>query len=329
VLVGDTAQLPAFSRVQGENSSLMERLQAERRVRRAMLCIQYRMPAALCEIVSAHFYEGLLQTGKAPDCARAQPLHALDVDGVSSVAPKSTSRHNLIEAAAAVRQALLIATEAGVGTSVAILTPYAAQLALVQSLLSKSDAGDAAAIKAIEAMTVDASQGREWDHVIVSLVVSEPGRLGFVKDLRRQNVAMSRAKRTLTLVGSPSVARELPAWADFHSFAVQVEATDDDEAQTEAEEETEETEAEDETEEAEEETEETRPPGAAGGMASPFVVLGVETTSTDEEIKRAYRKLALRWHPDKNPGAKAEAEARFKEIGAAYEQVRSVEKRAK
>lgn len=48
--------------------------------------------------------------------------------------------------------------------------------------------------------------------------------------------------------------------------------------------------------------------------------LGVDEKATDMDIKTAYRKLALKWHPDKNPG-NAEAEARFKLIGQAYEAI--------
>lgn len=47
--------------------------------------------------------------------------------------------------------------------------------------------------------------------------------------------------------------------------------------------------------------------------------LGVEPTSSQDNIKKAYRKLAIKWHPDKNPDNKAEAEAKFKEITNAYE----------
>ena len=58
-----------------------------------------------------------------------------------------------------------------------------------------------------------------------------------------------------------------------------------------------------------------------------YDVLGVSRSASDEELKKAYRKLALRYHPDKNPGNR-EAEERFKEIGEAYAVLCDAERRA-
>lgn len=50
-----------------------------------------------------------------------------------------------------------------------------------------------------------------------------------------------------------------------------------------------------------------------------YEVLNVGKNATDDDLKKAYRKLAMRWHPDKNPTDKKEAEAKFKQISEAYE----------
>lgn len=57
----------------------------------------------------------------------------------------------------------------------------------------------------------------------------------------------------------------------------------------------------------------------------PYKVLGVSPDASDEEIKRAYRKLAKKYHPDLNPGD-AEAAKRMQEVNAAYEQIKNPEK---
>ncbi len=58
-----------------------------------------------------------------------------------------------------------------------------------------------------------------------------------------------------------------------------------------------------------------------------YEVLGIERTADEEEIKKAYRRLALKYHPDKNPGDKT-AEEKFKELGEAYEILSDPQKRA-
>eukprot|EP01027_Heterolobosea_sp_BB2_P020696 GEZU01029563.1.p1 GENE.GEZU01029563.1~~GEZU01029563.1.p1 ORF type:complete len:345 (-),score=117.14 GEZU01029563.1:178-1212(-) len=58
-----------------------------------------------------------------------------------------------------------------------------------------------------------------------------------------------------------------------------------------------------------------------------YEVLGVPKDAKEDEIKKAYRKLAMKWHPDKNPNNKEQAEKKFKEISEAYEVLSDEEKR--
>lgn len=59
-----------------------------------------------------------------------------------------------------------------------------------------------------------------------------------------------------------------------------------------------------------------------------YKVLQVDRNAGDDDLKKAYRKLAMKWHPDKNPNSKKEAEAKFKQISEAYEVLSDSQKRA-
>lgn len=62
-------------------------------------------------------------------------------------------------------------------------------------------------------------------------------------------------------------------------------------------------------------------------MKDYYKILGVEKTATEDEIKSAYRKLAMKWHPDRNPGNVEEAKNKFAEINEAYETLSNPDKR--
>ncbi|GJN06584.1 hypothetical protein PR202_ga24328 [Eleusine coracana subsp. coracana] len=70
---------------------------------------------------------------------------------------------------------------------------------------------------------------------------------------------------------------------------------------------------------------EAQPPREMG--VDYYKVLGVDRAASDDDLKKAYRKLAMRWHPDKNPTNKKEAEAKFKQISEAYDVLSDPQKR--
>uniref|UniRef100_A0A8C6YN09 J domain-containing protein n=1 Tax=Naja naja TaxID=35670 RepID=A0A8C6YN09_NAJNA len=63
-------------------------------------------------------------------------------------------------------------------------------------------------------------------------------------------------------------------------------------------------------------------------MVNYYEVLGLNQNASQEDIKRAYRKLALKWHPDKNPYNKEDAEKKFKAVAEAYEVLSDPQKRS-
>lgn len=209
VLAGDPLQLgptvidPEAAR-DGLGTSLFQRLlTAHGEGVKRLLTVQHRMHEGIMRFPSARFYEGKLcahpsvaaRLLHAPG-VDAPPLLFLDTSGKAFFEDRGEgqpSLHNVGEAALVVAHARALLAAGVAADEVAVITPYAAQAAAI---------GDALQDTAIEVDTVDAFQGREKEAILVSLVRSnDEGRLGFLEDLRRLNVALTRAKRHLFVVG--------------------------------------------------------------------------------------------------------------------------------
>jgi len=92
-------------------------------------------------------------------------------------------------------------------TGIAVITPYSAQAARLRELLDQPG---------LEVDTIDAFQGREKDAVLLSLVRSNgEGQVGFLSELRRMNVALTRARRHLFVVGDSATIGGHPFYRDF------------------------------------------------------------------------------------------------------------------
>ncbi len=173
------------------------------------LKVQYRMHESIMEFSSAEFYEGDLEADPSvrshlladlPGVADApltqSPLEFLDTAGAGfdeELEPDGESRLNRQEAEL-VRRKVQELMDGGVAAGdVAVIAPYAAQVRLLRERL---------AVPGLEIDSVDGFQGREKEAVVISLVRSNPrSEIGFLGDLRRMNVAMTRAKRKLVVVG--------------------------------------------------------------------------------------------------------------------------------
>jgi senataxin len=235
ILVGDPQQLPATvtSRKADENlfaRSLFERLQASGHSA-SLLTVQYRMHPSIRAFPSQHFYDGKLK-----DCAsedRHAPWHADcrfapfvfydirgddDPDVRQDLRPGGTSRSNSVEAKACVALlgalTRLMEREGGLMQKrIAVMSPYRRQCSDIRYRLSASGLQD------VEVSSVDAFQGREMDVSVLSCVRSGRGGLGFVADVRRLNVALTRAKCSLLILGDADTLSQNEHWAALITHA--------------------------------------------------------------------------------------------------------------
>lgn len=217
VLVGDHCQLPptiqsAEAAAAGLAHTLFERLAASPHGPSftSMLTRQYRMHARIMAWSADRFYDGRLQAadavaghlltdldGVATTEWTSEPLCFVDTAGCGhdeTVGDDEGSKSNGGEAGL-VAHVVTSLLEAGVpANAIAVVTPYNAQVQLLRERLG--------GIVGLEIGTVDGLQGREKEAVVVSLVRSnEDGSVGFLAELRRLNVALTRARRHLTIVG--------------------------------------------------------------------------------------------------------------------------------
>lgn len=184
-----------------------------------LLSVQYRMHDSICRFPSMALYDSLLVSG--PDVGgrlltdlkdvqdtedTRDPVIFIDtqggeyhenIDNEPSTKSMNESKSNSREAELVVEHVNKL-VEAGVREAdIAVVTPYSAQVALLSSMLK-----DDCSFQAVEIGTVDGFQGREKEVVIVSLVRSNTTReIGFLSEKRRLNVAMTRPKRQLCVVG--------------------------------------------------------------------------------------------------------------------------------
>ena len=216
VLAGDHCQLPPTvvsneAAAEGYGVSLFERMMslAGGEIARR-LNVQYRMHESIMEFSSREFYDGTLvadpsvalrQLHQLPG-VETSPLTATTLEFIDTAGagydeqqePDGESRFNSKEAALVSRKVQAL-VEAGLPPAeIALIAPYSAQVRLLRQQLTS--------ISGLEVDTVDGFQGREKEAVVISLVRSNAeGEIGFLADVRRMNVALTRARRKLIVVG--------------------------------------------------------------------------------------------------------------------------------
>ena len=215
LIVGDPKQLPpaVFSRrakMLGLASSLQERMMNGCGHKYTMLNIQYRMHPEISAFPSRKLYNGLIANGSNTKEVRSsrwldgRPYTFLQVYGTEERPPnRKGGLRNPQEAALVVD---LVQELVGLrfqrdenwnsSDRIRIITFYKDQVSLIKKKLTEKG------LDGVLVATVDSSQGCEADVVILSFVRSNGGSSGFLRDDRRMNVAMTRARHQLVCVGN-------------------------------------------------------------------------------------------------------------------------------
>ena len=231
VLVGDHRQLPPTviskrAEKGGLGVSLFDRMR-ELGVYSIMLKEQYRMHPIISQFPSMQYYDGALVDGVQVDERQAptgliwpdfeQPVAFLPIEGGEVVAEDGHSRANPAEASWVIRILEMLLNAGDINnTDIGIITPYNGQVRAILDLLEQSG-GTAIGDRwhGVEVRSVDGYQGREKEVIILSTVRSNPeGEIGFLDDSRRLNVAITRAKRGLIVIGDPNTLKNQRDW-DF------------------------------------------------------------------------------------------------------------------
>lgn len=218
ILVGDPKQLPptVFSKEAARfayEQSLFVRMQKNHPDDVHLLDTQYRMHPEISLFPSRTFYDGKLLDGGDMAGLRTQPWHQsmllgpyrfFDVQGQQSAAPKGHSLINRAEIDVALQLYKRLTTDYSsydFKGKVGIITPYKSQLKELKSQFSYVYGANI--IDEIDFNTTDAFQGRESEVIIFSCVRASPaGGIGFLQDIRRMNVGLTRAKSSLWVLGN-------------------------------------------------------------------------------------------------------------------------------
>lgn len=218
VLVGDHVQLSAtvhpHAQALGHDVSLFERLyqQSPRGtlVEKAMLDTQYRMHASICAFSSQEFYEGRLKTavsevdrpllpasfpwpsGQPEKLAR---MFFIQCNAPEDIGRRSKSNPGQAALAAKICKMLLPPERNTEAPSIAVLAPYAKQVEQLRASLPH----------VVSINSIDGFQGREADIVLfITTRCNVNGDVGFLKDMRRLNVVLTRAKSACIVIGDVS-----------------------------------------------------------------------------------------------------------------------------
>ncbi|MCC5932269.1 MAG: IGHMBP2 family helicase [Cyclobacteriaceae bacterium] len=233
VFAGDHCQLPPTIKSmeaanEGLSETLMEKVVKRHPQTSVMLREQYRMHEDIMAWSSRHFYQDKLKahSGVAQHLVMPEddPLVFIDTAGsgyeeITAGGSKSTENPEEARFVLAYLEYYLKGLpDAGNELSIGLISPYKAQVELFRKLFSDNENLQHLKGK-ISINTVDAFQGQERDVIFISLVRSNPQQeIGFLKDIRRMNVSMTRARMKLVMTGDSSTLGNHPFYKGLIEF---------------------------------------------------------------------------------------------------------------
>ena len=236
VLAGDHCQLPPTIKSLaamhgGLDKTLMERIVETQPGVVTLLKTQYRMNEEIMRFSSDYFYQG--QVVSAPEVKHRgildydEPIEWIDtsdIDAKEEFVGESFGRVNKTEALLTL--AVLQHYFEKIGKErilderidVGIISPYRAQVQYLRQMVKKQEFFKPYR-RFISINTVDGFQGQERDIIMISLVrANDDGQIGFLRDLRRMNVAITRARMKLMILGDTSTLTRHPFYRKLYHF---------------------------------------------------------------------------------------------------------------
>lgn len=239
IFAGDHCQLPPTIKSneaakQGLAKTLFEKGIEKYPGLASMLKVQYRMHESIMKFPSYYFYKDELIAHESVkhELLRSyeQPVEFIDTAGCGyseKQDPETLSRFNEEEAELLIHQVEKLVESIGASAwldekiTLGIITPYSAQVDRLQHLAEASGILEPLH-RLISINTVDAFQGQERDVIAISFVRSnEKSEVGFLSDIRRTNVAITRARKKLIMVGDSATLGANPFYAELVEFLQQ------------------------------------------------------------------------------------------------------------
>lgn len=240
ILAGDHCQLPPtvksiMALKGGLGKTLMERIVENKPETVTLLKMQYRMNEQIMKFSSEWFYNGMVES--APTVSHRgildydTPMMWIDTaecDGKEEFVGENFGRINRAEAELTLQTLQQYLEKIGKqrileeSIDVGIISPYRAQMQLLRKELRKREFFRPYR-HLLTVNTVDGFQGQERDIILISLVRSnDGGDIGFLRDLRRMNVAITRARMKLIILGSSETMTSHPFYKKLYEYVGQL-----------------------------------------------------------------------------------------------------------